>query len=99
MNSIQHIRTYDDLLKEEQRLTLLADWHRVQIKEDVEDVKRKFAAVSRVVSFISHPATLLKQNSLPGVGIGVGAGMLALRLAKNIGSSLLQRLFGKKKKR
>ena len=99
MNNLQPIRTYQDLLKEEQRLNVLVQWHRDQVKTDVDEVKKQFSRVSRIISIIRHPATLLQQNSLPGMGIGVGAGLLAIRLVKNVGGSLLQRLFNKKKSR
>jgi hypothetical protein len=98
-NNIQPIRTYQELVKEEQRLTLLVQWHRDQLRGDVDEVKKQFSTVARVIGFIRHPLTLLKERSLPGVGVSMGVGMLAVNIARRVGGGLLQRLFNKKKGR
>jgi hypothetical protein len=99
------IHTYQDLLLEEQRLALLADWHKDKLRADVQELKKQLAPVAKIASFVSHPSL--------GAGIGMGAGLLAEKalgrlrpvgwlaglaapfLAKKAGS-LLKRLTAKK---
>jgi len=97
--NIQPIRSYQELVKEEQRLAALVQWHRSQLNDDVEAVKKQLSPLVRVVSFVTQPMSLIRNNSLPGMGLGVGAGMLLLNIAKKIGGNLLQRLIHKKRGR
>ena len=95
--NIQPIRNYQELVKEEQRLVALAQWHRSQINADVDAIKQQLTPLVRVVSFIKHPLELVRNNSLPGMGLGVGAGLLLMNIIKKTGSMLLQRLIHKKR--
>jgi hypothetical protein len=95
--NIQPIRTYQDLVREEQRLAALLQWHRSQINADVEAVKKQISPLVRVVSFIAQPIALVRKSSLPGMGLGVGAGMLLLNIARKTAGNWLQRLMHKKR--
>ena len=76
MNNALPVHSYHDLLKEEQRLTLLSAWQRDQIREDVQDFKKQLAPVARAASFIGHLAAPVRKHPLLGAGLGMGAGLL-----------------------
>jgi len=105
MNSGLPIRTYNDLLLEEQRLTILANWHKDQLKADVQDIKAHLAPVARIASFVGRIAAPAKKYPLLGAGIGVGASLLAekalarlrpVRWLAGLAGNLFQRLTVKK---
>jgi hypothetical protein len=77
MNNALPIRTYKDLVLEEQRLSVLADWHKDQIRADVQEIKKQLAPMTRIVSFVGRLASPVQKHPLLGAGIGVGAGLLA----------------------
>jgi len=81
------IRTWNDLLEEEQRLTLLVAWHKDRLKADVQEIKKHLSPVAKVASFIGHLSASSAGKSLLGAGAGLGAGMLAekLMLTKPLG--------------
>ena len=75
------IYTYDDLEKEEQRLSTLVTWHTNQLKSDVEEIKKDLLPVAKAISFVGRLTAPISKNSLLGAGVGVGAGLLAETIA------------------
>jgi hypothetical protein len=76
------IRTYHDLVLEEQRLTQLADWHKQQVKEDVQELKKQLAPLARIASFVNRIGGPVSNNPLLSAGLGMGAGLLVERAVK-----------------
>ena len=70
------IRNYKDLVQEEQRLSLLADWHRQQLKEDVQELKKQLAPIAKIASFVGRIGGPVSNNPLLSAGLGMGAGLL-----------------------
>ena len=85
MSNITPIRSYQDLLLEEQRLSLLADWHKDQLRDDVEQLKKQLAPVTKLVSFVGQLAAPVKKHPILGAGIGMGAGFLAEKVIGRLG--------------
>jgi len=77
MNNAIPVHSYDDLLQEEQRLTLLTAWQKDQLRGDLQDFKKQLAPVAKVASFVSRMSAPARKNPLLGAGLGLGAGLLA----------------------
>ena len=76
------IRTYQDLVQEEERLTLLADWHKQQVKEDVQELKKQLAPVAKIASFVGRLGGPVSNHPLLSAGLGMGAGLLVEKAVK-----------------
>jgi energy-coupling factor transporter transmembrane protein EcfT len=81
MNKTIPIYTYDDLLREEQRLSALVYLHTNQVKSDIDDIKKDLQPLTKAISFVGRLTAPMSHNSLLGASVGVGAGLLAEKLA------------------
>ena len=76
------IRTYHDLVQEEQRLTQLAHWHKQQVKEDVQELRKQLAPVAKIASFAGRLGGTVSNHPLLSAGLGIGAGLLVEKAVK-----------------
>src|SRR6476660_4118712 len=92
------ITTYDELLRERERLELQLEVHKSAVKMHVEDIKRKLSPVRNLVHFVSNFTASPGNNTLVGTGIGLSLELLIRKLffsktgwiAKMVGPVLLK---------
>jgi len=74
------INSYEDLLKEKERLQLQLEVHRSAIEMHVDDIKQKLNPLKNVVRFISNFTAPPATNTLVGTGLGLSLELLIRKL-------------------
>jgi len=74
------ITTYEELIRERERLELQLQVHKSAVKGHIEDIKRKLNPVRNVIHFFSNFTAPVAANSLVGTGVGLSAELLIRKL-------------------
>lgn len=74
------IRTYEDLLREKQRLAVVLEEDEQAIREEFKDIKRKFKPVKQGLDFLEKITTRDSNNPLVRTGIDVGVNLIVKKL-------------------
>src|SRR5215467_14286725 len=73
------IRSYDDLLKEKQRLELLLQAQKEVIYYDIQEIKEELQPVKKVLEFIKKITTKDKTNLLLSLGSDIAINAIVKR--------------------
>jgi hypothetical protein len=74
------ITTYDELLREKERLELQLQVHQAAVKMHIEDIKKKLNPLRNVVHFFSNFTAGGATDTLLGTGLGLSVEMLIRRI-------------------
>jgi hypothetical protein len=74
------ITTYEELVRERERLELQLQVHKSAVKGHIEDIKRKLSPVRNVIHFFSNFTAPAAANTLVGTGLGLSAELLIRKL-------------------
>jgi hypothetical protein len=74
------ITTYEELLREKQRLQLQLEVHKSAVKMHVEGIKKKFNPVKNVIRFFSNFTSAPETNTLVGTGLGLSLELLIRKM-------------------
>ena len=74
------ITTYEELIREKQRLELQLEVHKSAVKMHVTELKKKLNPVKNVIRFFSNFSAPVASNSLVGAGVGLSVEMLIRKL-------------------
>jgi hypothetical protein len=74
------ITTYEDLLKERERLQLQLEVHKAAINLHVEEIKSKLSPIQNIIRFVSNFTAPPANNSLVGTGLGLSLEVLIRRV-------------------
>lgn len=75
-----HIRSYDDLLQEKQKLKLLLEERKILVQSEFEAIKVKLKPVGAIIDTVEKMTTKDKSNPLINIGIDVGVNLLLKKL-------------------
>ena len=70
------ITTYEDLLKERERLQLQLEVHKAAINLHVEEIKSKLSPIQNIIRFFSNFTAPPANNTLVGTGLGLSLEIL-----------------------
>ena len=70
------ITTYEDLLKERERLQLQLEVHKAAINLHVEEIKSKLSPIQNIIRFVSNFTAPPANNTLVGTGLGLSLEIL-----------------------
>ncbi len=74
------IATYDDLVTEKKRLTLLLQDRKMELKAEYEDLKAKLKPLGTMAEFAQKITTKDRSNPLVSTGIEIGVNFLLRNL-------------------
>jgi hypothetical protein len=74
------ITTYEDLLKERERLQLQLEVHKAAINLHVEEIKSKLSPIQNIIRFVSNFTAPPANNTLVGTGLGLSLELLIRRV-------------------
>ena len=74
------ITTYEDLLKEKERLQLQLEVHKASVKMHIEDIEHKLQPVKNIIRFVSNFTASPSKNTLVGTGLGISLELLIRKL-------------------
>jgi hypothetical protein len=74
------ITTYEELLREKERLELQLEVHKAAVKMHVEDIKKKLNPVRNVLHFFSNFSAPAATDTLIGTGLGLSVEMIIRKI-------------------
>jgi len=74
------ITTYDELLKEKERLQLQLEVHKSAVKNHVAELKEKLNPLKNVIRFFSNFTSPPSTNTLVGTGVGLSLELLIRKM-------------------
>ena len=74
------ITTYEELLRERERLQLQLEVHKSAVKMHVADIKKKLNPVKNVIRFFSNFTSAPETNTLVGTGVGLSLELLIRKI-------------------
>ena len=74
------ITTYEELIREKERLQLQLEVHKSAVRMHVTELKKKLNPVKNVIRFLSNFRAPLASNSMVGAGIGLSVEVLIRKL-------------------
>jgi hypothetical protein len=77
---MNRITTYDELLREKQRLQLQLEVHKSAVKMHVDEIKKKLNPVKNVIRFFSNFTSAPAANTLVGTGLGLSLELLIRKI-------------------
>jgi len=77
---MNRITTYDELLREKQRLQLQLEVHKSAVKTHVDEIKKKLNPVKNVIRFFSNFTSAPAANTLVGTGLGLSLELLIRKI-------------------
>lgn len=83
---MSNITSYQDLLIEKQRLTLLLYERKIELKTEFEQLKTKLQPLTNIIDFAEKVSTKDRKNPLINMGIDLGVNFLLKKvLLRNSG--------------
>jgi hypothetical protein len=73
---MNNITTYNDLLQEKQRLSLLLEERKILVKTEFEEIKLKLKPLSNIVEVVEKMSSKDTSNPLLNAGISMGVNFL-----------------------
>ena len=73
---MNNITTYNDLVQEKQRLSLLLEERKILVKTEFEEIKLKLKPLTNIVEVVEKMSTKDTSNPLVNAGIGMGVNFL-----------------------
>src|SRR5689334_18203309 len=74
------ITTYEELLREKERLELQLEVHKAAVKMHVDDIKKKLNPIRNVVHFFSNFSPSAAGDTMIGTGLGLSLELLIRKL-------------------
>ncbi len=74
------ITTYEELLREKERLELQLEVHKYAVRVHVDHIKRKLNPLRNVIHFFSNFTAPAVSNTLVGTGVGLSLELLLRKL-------------------
>ena len=74
------ITTYDELLRERERLELQLEVHRAAVKMQVDEIKKKLNPIRNFVHFFTNFSAPAAGDTLIGTGLGLSLELLIRKL-------------------
>src|SRR5438105_7185865 len=74
------VTTYEELLREKERLELQLQVHKAAVKTHVAEIKRKLNPITNAIHFMTNFGAPAIGNSLMGTGIGLSMELLIRKI-------------------
>ena len=74
------ITTYEELIREKERLQLQLEVHKSAVKMHVDDLKKKLNPIKNIIRFISNFTAAPPTNTLVGTGLGLSLELLIRKM-------------------
>ena len=74
------ITTYEELLREKERLELQLEVHKAAVRQDVAEIKRRLNPIKNFLSFFTNFTAPAQNNTLLNTGLSLSLEMLIRKL-------------------